>query len=47
MHLDNNPLGISHQIVALPLNFAHATAHIIESRVVPTLNYTIAMGIPF
>ena len=47
MHLDNNSLVISHQIVYLLLNFADSAVDAVEFWVVPALNHAIILGIPF
>ena len=44
VHLADNPLVISHQIVHLPLRFANSAIQTVEFRVVLALNNAIIIG---
>ena len=47
VHLANNSLVITHQIMYLLLQFADNTIYTVEFWVVPALNYAIILGMPF
>ena len=47
VHLADNYLVISHQIVQLPLKFADGAVHSVEFSVVAALNHAIILGMPF
>ena len=47
VHLANNSLFISHQIMYLLVQFIDSAIYAVEVRVVPALNNAIVLGMPF